>query len=62
MKIYLTTHDVTIELGVSVRTVERWRESGYFTPALRTPGGHSRYTKEQVACLKQQRQFEAMMY
>lgn len=62
MNTFLTTQDVAAQCEVTVRTVERWRESGYFTPALRTPGGHSRYTKEQVACLKQQRQFEAMMY
>lgn len=59
--IYLTTKDVSTELEVTVRTVERWRESGYFEPVLRTSGGHSRYSKEQVWKLKQKRQLEAMM-
>lgn len=58
---FLTTQDVAAELEVTIRTVERWRESGYFKPDKRTPGGHSRYSKEQVTCLKLQRQLEAMM-
>lgn len=58
---FLTTQDVAAELEVTVRTVERWRESGYFSPDKRTPGGHSRYSKEQVCQLKLKRQLEAMM-
>jgi DNA-binding transcriptional MerR regulator len=58
---YMTTHDVSTELQVTIRTIERWRESGYFKPKMRTRGGHSRYSKEQVCKLKQKRQLEAMM-
>jgi DNA-binding transcriptional MerR regulator len=61
MKPYLTTQDVAAELKVATRTVERWRESGYFKPALRTPGNHSRYSKEQVCRLKQTRELEQLM-
>lgn len=59
---FLTTAEVANDLEVTVRTVERWRESGYFMPKCRTPGGHSRYSKDQVCQLKQKRQLEAMMY
>jgi len=58
---YFSTTQVAADLGVTVRTVERWRESGYFSPDKRTPGGHSRYSKEQVLCLKAERQLKAMM-
>ncbi len=61
-KPFMQTEDVANDLDVTVRTVERWRESGYFVPDKKTPGGHSRYSREQVACLKQKRQLEAMMY
>lgn len=61
LMLYLTTKDVAAECEVTIRTVERWRESGYFEPDVRTPGGHSRYSKEQVWKLKQKRQLEAMM-
>jgi excisionase family DNA binding protein len=58
---FLTTKEVAKDLDVTVRTVERWRESGYFVPDVRTPGNHSRYSKEQVLWLKSKRQLEAMM-
>lgn len=58
---YLTSKDVAGELKVTIRTVERWRESGYFKPELRTPGNHSRYSKQQVLYLKKKRQLERMM-
>lgn len=59
--IFLTSKDVASELGVTVRTVERWRRSGYFLPELRTPGNHSRYSKEQVCTLKAKRELEQLM-
>lgn len=62
MKIYLRTQDVALEFKVTIRTIERWRETGYFVPEIRTGGGHSRYTQEQVQCLKQQRELQQMMY
>jgi excisionase family DNA binding protein len=48
MSKWYTTLDVAEELGVTVRTVERWRSEGKFKPKRRTIGGHSRYSKEQV--------------
>lgn len=47
MNMYTPQH-VSDLLGVSLRTLERWRSSGKFVPVMRTPGGHSRYSKEQV--------------
>ena len=35
-------------LGVSRRTLERWRTSGKFVPEFKTLGGHSRYSEEQI--------------
>lgn len=58
---WLTTRNVADELKVKVRTVERWRESGYFVPERRTSGNHSRYTREQVCRLKNQRLLEQLM-
>lgn len=58
---WITTQKVAEILGVTVRTVERWRESGVFVPAQRTRGNHSRYTEEQVQEWKQKRDLEQMM-
>lgn len=58
---YMTTSQVADELNVKVRTVERWRETGYFKPDRRTSGNHSRYLRERVCQLKQERQFKQMM-
>lgn len=58
---WLTTQKVAEEIGVTVRTVERWRESGEFVPEQRTRGNHSRYTKEQICEFKAKRQLEQMM-
>ena len=44
----LTTKEAAEELGVSTRTLERWRRAGTFVPKGQTIGGHSRYTPEQV--------------
>ena len=35
-------------LGVHVKTLGRWEREGKLTPALRTLGGHSRYTYTSV--------------
>ncbi len=55
---YLTTKQLAIEMNVTVRTVERWREKGTLLPQRRTKGGHSRYSKEQVCNLKKQKLLE----
>jgi excisionase family DNA binding protein len=59
--IWLTTQKAADELGVTIRTVERWRESGALIPAQRTRGNHSRYTEKQICEFKQKRQLEQMM-
>jgi hypothetical protein len=40
--------DVAHLIGVEKRTIERWRHDGKLVPAYVTPGGHSRYTQQQV--------------
>ena len=35
-------------LGVCVKTLRRWEESGYLVPAFRTSGGHRRYAYTQL--------------
>lgn len=35
-------------LGVSTRTLERWRSSKKFVPDSKTIGGHSRYSEKQI--------------
>lgn len=39
-------------LGVTTRTLERWRSTGKFVPEIRTAGGHSRYSQEQIELAK----------
>jgi excisionase family DNA binding protein len=58
---WFTTKEVAYKLGVTVRTVERWRKSGAFVPFQRTGGNHSRYTEEQTCAFKQKRDLEQMM-
>ena len=47
MKFY-TAGQVAQMVGVTKRTVDKWRAEGKFVPEVRTPGGHSRYTEKQV--------------
>lgn len=58
---WITTQEAAEELGVTTRTIERWRESGVLTPVQRTTGNHSRYTEKQICELKIRRQLEHMM-
>lgn len=58
---WLSTQNVAEILGVTVRTVERWRESGALIPEKRTNGNHSRYTEEQICQFKADRQLAKMM-
>lgn len=46
----LTSHEAAEIIGVSVRSLYRWEESGDITPA-RTPGGHRRYLRADVEAL-----------
>lgn len=58
---WLTTQKVSQMFSVTVRTVERWRESGILIPEQRTRGNHSRYSEEQICQFKQKRDLEQMM-
>lgn len=58
---WLTTKQVAVELKVTARTVEKWRETGYLRPKRRTRGNHSRYTEEQICKLKNQRLLKQLM-
>ena len=49
-----TTQDAAKLLGVSLRTVQLWVESGSLL-AWKTPGGHRRVLKESVDCLLHKR-------
>lgn len=51
MKKY-TSLETARKLGVSTRTLERYRSSGKFVPAFKTVGGHSRYTEDQINEIK----------
>lgn len=58
---WITTQKVSEILGVTVRTVERWRESGILIPEQRTRGNHSRYSEDQICQFKAKRDLEQMM-
>lgn len=58
---WLTSRQVADRLGVTIRTVERWREAGVFTPERRTLGNHSRYTEKQTCEFKAKRDLDQMM-
>ncbi|MGD9527013.1 MerR family DNA-binding transcriptional regulator [Pseudonocardia sp.] len=44
----LTTAQVARRLGVSSRTLVRYAEKGYVTPAMVLPSGHRRWRVEDV--------------
>lgn len=43
----LTIEEAALVFNVSSKTLRRWEEQGYISP-LRTPGGHRRYSKDQI--------------
>lgn len=45
---YLTTGQVARMLGVHIRTLAMWGDTGAIPPHHTTPGGHRRYTQQQV--------------
>ena len=47
-----TTSEVARQLGVDDSTVRRWVSSGKVIPAVTTPGGHKRFTEDQVDQLR----------
>jgi excisionase family DNA binding protein len=44
----LTSGELAKELGVSLRTVQRWIADGVIEPELRTAGGHTRWNLDAV--------------
>lgn len=48
----LTTKELADALGVCIRTIQRGWKKGRFQPERVTPGGHARYTMEQVEKFK----------
>lgn len=44
----LTSGELAKELGVSLRTVQRWVADGAIKPEFRTAGGHGRYDIDAV--------------
>src|SRR5215510_9262554 len=46
------TRDVIQILGVTRRQLQYWSQTGLVTPSIQTPGGHGRYTFEDLVALK----------
>ena len=44
-----TTSEVAHKAGVDSSTVRRWVDKKQIKPAITTPGGHHRFTAEEVA-------------
>jgi DNA-binding transcriptional MerR regulator len=44
----LTTPQLADELGLSLRSIARYKAAGWITPELTTPGGHARWDPESV--------------
>ena len=47
-----STYEVSRELGFRPRTLQRWAKIGLVVPGVRTPGGHARYTENDVRVLR----------
>lgn len=45
---WFTIGQAAKELGVSIRTMERWKQNGKLKPARNTKGQHGRYHKDQL--------------
>ena len=46
----LSVGQAALFLGVFVKTMHRWEESGELSPDWRTPGGHRRYELASLTC------------
>ncbi len=46
------TRDVIQILGISRRQLQYWAQTGLVKPTVQTPGGHGRYTFEDLVALK----------
>ena len=45
---HLTTGQIARQLGVTTQTVQRWADRGEIPVAFVTPGGHRRFTRQDV--------------
>lgn len=48
---YISTSEVARVFGVDRSTVSRWVTSGTLRPAITTPGGHHKFTRDAVNAL-----------
>ncbi|WP_308257616.1 helix-turn-helix transcriptional regulator [Pseudonocardia lacus] len=44
----LTSQELADAIGLSVRTIQRYRSEGLITPALVSLGGHARWDEDEV--------------
>lgn len=44
----VTSSQLARMLGLSARTIQRYRRAGYLVPAAESPGGHARWDVTQV--------------
>jgi DNA-binding transcriptional MerR regulator len=49
---YYSSFAAAKELGVTPKTLERWRFAGKFVPVMTTMGGHTRYSEQQIEAAK----------
>jgi DNA-binding transcriptional MerR regulator len=49
---HFRTRDVVQILGISRRQLQYWAQTGLAVPSVQTPGGHGRYTFEDLVALK----------
>jgi DNA-binding transcriptional MerR regulator len=49
---WFRTRDVIEILGISRRQLQYWSQTGLIAPSAQTPGGHGRYTFEDLVALK----------
>ena len=51
-KVLFTSNEVSEIIGLSRRQIQHWNQTGLIEPSLRTPGGHSRYTFQDLIAFK----------
>jgi DNA-binding transcriptional MerR regulator len=47
-----TSHEVSEIIGLTRRQIQHWDQTDLIKPSLRTPGGHSRYTFQDLVSFK----------
>lgn len=45
---FVTTAQAAKQLGIGLRSLQRWAKDGIVTPDFRTPGGHMRWDVERL--------------